>query len=63
MIPEYRAGAEQGNRFAPGGRNLIVSFILRSRREEAMVDVLQPFIGGCGPWKPYFADHVTAMKA
>jgi DinB superfamily len=22
--------------------------------------ILQPFIEGCGPWKPYFADHVTA---
>jgi hypothetical protein len=24
--------------------------------------ILQPFIEGCGPWKPYFADHVTAKK-
>jgi len=21
--------------------------------------ILQPFIGGCGPWKPYFSDHVV----
>ncbi len=21
--------------------------------------VLQPFIDGCGPWKPYFSDHVV----
>jgi hypothetical protein len=24
--------------------------------------ILQPFIEGCGPWKPYFADHVPAKK-
>ena len=59
-------GAERGNRFdhrpGPDGRNPIVWFILRSRREAVMVDVLQPFIEGCGPWKPYSAGHVTAMK-
>jgi hypothetical protein len=25
--------------------------------------ILQPFIEGCGPWKPYFADHVIAGKS
>lgn len=25
--------------------------------------ILQPFIDGCGPWKPYFADHVIAAKS
>jgi hypothetical protein len=24
--------------------------------------ILQPFIEGCGPWEPYFADHVAAKK-
>ena len=24
--------------------------------------ILQPFIEGCGPWKPYFADHAAAPK-
>jgi hypothetical protein len=24
--------------------------------------ILQPFIEGCGPWKPYFADHAAAAK-
>jgi len=27
-----------------------------------MVDALQPFIEGRGPWKPYFADRATAKK-
>jgi len=62
MIPEYRAGAGRSNRFAPGGRNPDFSFILGSRREAAMVDVLQPFIEGCGPWKSYFADHATPKR-
>ena len=22
--------------------------------------ILQPFIDGCGPWKPYFSDHAVA---
>ena len=34
MFPEYRAGAERGNRFVMDGRNSLVSFILkRSDRE------------------------------
>jgi hypothetical protein len=34
MFPEYRAGAEQGNRFAMDGRNSLLSFILiRGDRE------------------------------
>jgi len=34
MFPEYRAGAERGNRFALDGQNSLVSFILgRSDRE------------------------------
>jgi hypothetical protein len=24
--------------------------------------ILQPFIEGCGPWKPYFADHLIEKK-
>lgn len=24
--------------------------------------ILQPFIEGCGPWKPYFDDHLAAKK-
>jgi hypothetical protein len=24
--------------------------------------ILQPFIEGCGPWMPYFADHAAAPK-
>jgi hypothetical protein len=34
MFPEYRAGAERGNRFAMDGRNSLLSFILvRGDRE------------------------------
>jgi hypothetical protein len=25
--------------------------------------LLQPFIEGCGPWRPYFADHVAKGKS
>lgn len=24
--------------------------------------LLQPFIEGCGPWRPYFADHLAAAR-
>jgi hypothetical protein len=25
--------------------------------------LMQPFIAGCGPWQPYFSDHVAQAKA
>jgi DinB superfamily len=27
---------------------------------QAQTSIMQPFIEGCGPWKPYFSDHVVA---
>jgi hypothetical protein len=37
MFPDYRAGAERGNRFAMDGRNSLVSFILGTGDRETFL--------------------------